>query len=89
MNQERWNRFSAREQLLHIGSALLRAAAFEHDDASGFRHALLEADTLSEATLADPKWEPRAYLIRGLKSEIKKFSSGERTDSIKALYDAL
>ncbi len=88
MKQERWNTVPKREQLLHMGAAILRAASFQKSDPKKFFASLREAEQLLLLSIADPKWSGNPWLPR-FHAELNEFARGERTDSIKILYEAL
>ncbi len=55
MEQGRWNTIPKREQLLHVGAAILRAASFQKSDRVKFLISLREAEELTALTIGDPK----------------------------------
>lgn len=78
MKIERWQTFQKRDQLLHIGAAILRASHWQGKDDKLFRLSLEEALKLADLCIQDNKWQ----------DELEKFSSDERQENVKILYQA-
>ncbi len=89
MELERWLTFSKRDQLLMIGSEIMRAQVWQAKDEEKFSGALERGLALVNLTLRDPKWAEDMPMIEGLRDEILKFSRHERVDDIQILYAAL
>ncbi len=89
MTIERWQTFSKHNQLLNIGSAIMRASNWQDKDKEKFLMAVEEALKLLELSKEDPKWEARLYALDYLRIQIEKFKRAERKDNIKILYQVL
>ena len=89
MDISRWQTFSKHDQLLHIGAEILRAAAYQKQDQKKFKFFLSRAIELTELTDQDPKWRNFVISPSTIKSELEKFHRGEKTESIKIIYQAL
>ena len=89
MNLDRWTTFTKSQQLLMIGSEIMRAQVWQGKDDEKFRGAIERGLTLADLTLRDPKWAEDAPMIEGLRDEMGKFLNHERTDDIQILYAAL
>jgi hypothetical protein len=85
---ERWREVPMRDQLLHIGAAISRAASLQGNERL-FKMCLDEARHLADLTLRDERWQERRDMLAGFRAELEKFYTGERTESVQALYDAL
>lgn len=85
ITQERWQQFSMRDQVGHIGAELFRASR-----ASGHeREELLERTLeLIDLSLNDPKRKQEAFQFLVLRNEVARSYIGENVD-LAALYDAL
>ena len=89
MELNRWQKFKKREQLLMIGSEFLRAKNWQEKDNEKFISALWRALELIDLTLADLKWKKDSRILLGLRDEVAKFYSADRTDDVVLLYNAL
>jgi len=89
MNLDRWQTFTKSQQLLMIGSEIMRAQVWQGKDEEKFGGALERGLALVDFTLKDPKWSGDIAMIEGLRDEMRKFSDHERTDNISILYAAL
>lgn len=85
---QRWKAIPLREQLLHIGAAILRAAEFEIGDRHNFLAALKEATYLATLSKDDPQWDQYPEVIPYLLSRFKEYERGEAT-GIAVLWQAL
>lgn len=89
MTLDRWKNFTKREQLLTIGSEFMRAKNWQGKDRGKFVLALERSLQLIDLTLEDLKWKDALAVIMGLKYEVAKFHTLERTDDVSFLYRAL
>lgn len=89
MEKKRLETFSKSQQLLVVGSELVRAGVWQNKDREKFISALERALGLVDSILNDRKWEGQTRMILGLREEIAKFYIGKRTDDILMLYHAL
>ena len=89
MTQERWNSFTKNQQLLMIGSEIMRAKIFQKKDSRLFLGTIERAFPLIDFCLEDPKWQDDRYVIITLREELGKFRAGKRTDPIEILYQNL
>jgi len=89
MKPERWQTFSRHDQLLNIGSAIMRASNWQNKDKEKFVMAIQEALQLLKLTITDQKWVKYRYALEYLEAELEKFERGERKDNIEILYQAL
>jgi hypothetical protein len=89
MDLNRWENFNKRQQLLMIGSEIIRAKTWQGQDREKFLLALERALELIDLTLSDEKWKNNLQMILGLREEIAKFYTAQRTDNISLLYNAL
>jgi hypothetical protein len=89
MDLNRWQNFNKRQQLLMIGSEIIRAKTWQDQDRKKFLLALERALELIDLTLSDEKWKNNLQMILGLREEIAKFYTAQRTDNISLLYNAL
>jgi len=89
MKLERWVTFSKREQLLMIGSEIMRANVWQHKDEEKFLGALERGMHLIKLCQLDEKWQNAKAMLAGLQEEFQKFSAKSRVDDISVLYRAL
>jgi hypothetical protein len=89
MELNRWENFNKREQLLTIGAEFMRAKVWQEKDKDKFLSALERALELINITLRDAKWENNPQMILGLRDEVSKFYSLQRTDDVSFLYNVL
>ena len=89
MELNRWQKFEKREQLLMIGSEFLRAKNWQKKDNEKFISALWRALELIDFTLLDLKCKNDSRILLGLRDEVAKFYSADRTDDAVLLYNAL
>ncbi len=86
---ERWKTFSRREQLLHVGSEIVRAEGWQGKNEENFHAMLRRATTLVDYCLQDAKWDTRRDMLLGLRDELTQYNSGMKKESIEQLYNAL
>ena len=89
MNLDRWETFPKSQQLLMIGSEIMRAKVWQGKDEEKFLGALARGTRLIELCQGDKKWESAKAMLAGLREEFQKFSTKSRTDDISILYRAL
>lgn len=89
MELNRWQKFNKREQLLMIGSEFLRARTWQKKDQEKFISALWRALELIDLTLSDQKWKNDYRILLGLRQEVTRFYSADRTDDVALLYNAI
>lgn len=89
MNLDRWKTFSKSQQLLMIGSEIIRAKVWQRKDDEKFRNALARGMRLTELCQSDEKWQSTKAMLVGLQEEFQKFFNKSRTDDISILYRAL
>jgi hypothetical protein len=89
MDINRWKNFNRHQQLLIIGSELMRAKTWQGKDQEKFLLALERALELIDLTLNDSNWKENIRMILGLREEVAKFYTAQRTDNISSLYNAL
>ncbi len=89
MELSRWQNFSKREQLLMIGSEIMRADVWESKDNDKFKSALERAIVLVDLTLKDSKWRDGLAILITLKDELSKLHRGTSEIKAKTLYLAL
>lgn len=89
MTQDRWDSFSTREQLLMIGSEILRAKRWQEESRENFHGALERAFLLIDLTLNDKRWRSRLPMLLWLRQELAKYYLGQASDDIGILYTAL
>ena len=89
MELARWKTFSKHDQLLMIGSEIMRAGTWQRKDEEKFTSALERAFALVDLSLTDSKWGNMRYPLLFLRSELAEFYAAERTDDIVSLYNAL
>jgi len=89
MELNRWQKFNKREQLLMVGSEFMRAKTWQKKDNEKFISSLWRALELIDLTLSDSKWKKDSRILLGLREEVAKFYSTDRTDDVALLYNAL
>ena len=89
MTQDRWNIFTKSQQLLMIGSEIMRAKVWQKENPLLFKEALERAFSLLDFSLEDPKWNKSRYSLLVLREELGKFYIGARVDNIDSLYQIL
>jgi hypothetical protein len=89
MELNRWKNITKQQQLLTIGAEFMRAKAWQGKDQEKFLSALERALELIDLALADPKWKNNLQMILGLREEVSKFYTAQRTDNVSLLYNAL
>ena len=89
MKLERWVTFSKREQLLMIGSEIMRANVWQRKDDEKFLGALERGMHLIKLCQLDEKWQNAKAMLAGLQEEFQKFSTKSRVDDTSVLYRAL
>jgi hypothetical protein len=89
MELNRWQKFNKREQLLMVGSEFIRAKNWQRKDNEKFVSALWRALELIDLTLSDSKWKNDSRILLGLREEVAKFYSADRTDDVALLYNTL
>jgi len=89
MELSRWEKFNKSQQLLMIGSEFLRAKTWQYNDQEKFSSALERALELIDLTLSDSKWKDNLRILLGLREEVVKFYTAQRTDDVSLLYNAL
>ena len=87
MDLKRWQSFSLGEQLLMIGSEIMRAKTWQNKDRQKFLSALERAFNLIDLSLANYK-SKNSYMFLLLRQEIAKFYAGELNYNIEKLYHA-
>ena len=89
MTVNRWKTFSKSQQLLMIGSEIMRAKVWQNKNEQNFAAALERGRKLVELSLADAQWKDSKPMLVGLEQELKNFAVKTRTDDIGTLYRAL
>ena len=89
MDIERWKLFPKTQQLLMVGSEIMRARVWQGKDGEKFKMALERGLDLLDLTIGDEQWKGRYGMLLWLRNEIGKFYIGLRQDDIGLLYDAL
>lgn len=89
ISQERWNTLLKREQLLHIGSEIMRAKVWQKKEQKHFINALHQGIALIGLSLNDPKWQPEQDILKGLRNEMECLISGTAIYDVEILYNAL
>lgn len=88
MDLKRWQSFSLREQLLMIGSEIIRAKTWQNKDREKFISALERALNLIDLSLENYRFEKNPYLFLWLRQELAKFYIGQSYYDIEKLYQA-
>ena len=89
MTIERWMSFSKSQQLLMIGSEIMRAKNWQDKDKEKFLLALERALELIDLSLTDQRWYNAFSIVLWLRQEIAKFFIGLAKYDIEILYKAL
>ncbi len=89
ITQERWQSFSKSQQLLMIGSEIIRAKVWQGKDSEKFKFALEQALELLDLSLSDARWKGSFYMLLWLREELAKYYLGQETRDIGILYNAL
>lgn len=89
MTLERFKNFSKNQQLLMLGSEIMRAKTWQNKDNNNFILNLERAFELIDLTIADPKWQEQIYNLFYLRSKIAEFYAGLDKSDIEILYKAL
>jgi len=89
MTVNRWKTFSKSQQLLMIGSEIMRAKVWQNKNEQNFAAALERGRKLVELSFADVQWKDSKPMLVGLQQELKNFAAKTRTDDIGILYRAL
>lgn len=89
MTPERWTTFSKSQQLLMVGSEIMRAKVWQGKDENNFRAALERGLELIDLCKKDSKWNNAQAMLLGLQQEFNNFAAKTRTDDISILYRAL
>jgi len=89
MDQNRWNDFSKREQLLTIGAEFMRANVWQQKSRQNFSLALERALELIDLTISDEKWKDNLSMLFVLREIVAEFYIFKRQEDISFLYNAL
>ena len=89
MDQNRWNDFSKREQLLTIGAEFMRAKVWQQKSRQNFSLALERALELIDLTISDEKWKDNLSMLFVLREIVAEFYIFKRQEDISFLYNAL
>jgi len=89
MDQNRWNDFSKREQLLTIGAEFMRAKVWQQKSRQNFSLALERALELIDLTISDEKWKDNLSMLFVLRGIVAEFYIFKRQEDISFLYNAL
>ena len=89
MDQNRWNDFSKREQLLTIGAEFMRANVWQQKSRQNFSLALERALELIDLTISDEKWKDNLSMLFVLRGIVAEFYIFKRQEDISFLYNAL
>lgn len=87
--QERWKAFSRAQQLLHIGSEIMRAKGWQGKNEENFHLTIQRAIALVDYCVVDTKWNARRDMLLGLRDELMQYDAGLKKNSITQLYNAL
>ena len=88
MTQDRFETFSKSQQLLMIGSEIMRAKVWQNKNQDNFLSALERGLELVDFSLADPKWRDQTYILIFLRNKISEFYAGLASYDIETLYKA-
>ncbi len=81
---------SRHEQILSVGSAVLRADFWrKNNNTAAMKDAILEALGILDILMTDEKWQEADYMISGLKSELEHQNSSDSHDGLEKIYNAL
>lgn len=90
MDHTRFETFTKSRQIACIGSELMRAHVWQKPgEGKNFSGALERALELTDQALNDKKWNDNIRMVLGLRDEIAKFYTRQRTDDIINLYHML
>ena len=89
MDINRWKNFSKHQQLLMIGSELMRAKTWQGRDQEKFLSALERALELIDLTISDIKWRNNLQMMLDFRNVTAEFFCFKRSDDISLLYNAL
>lgn len=89
MELSRWKTFEKRQQLLMIGSELMRAATWQYRDNSKFALALERGLSLVDFSLSDEQWRNNISMLLWLRQEMAEFYISKHTYTISRLCRAL
>lgn len=89
MTINRWKTFTKSQQLLMVGSEIMRAKAWQGVDEGLFQGALERTFPLVDLCLEDKKWQDQQLSLLTLRDELGKFYVGQRKDSVELLYHTL
>ena len=85
---DRWKTIPLREQLLHIGAAILRAAEMETKSREHFLASLEEAIHLATLSRQDSQWQQYPDAMPHLLSRLNEYKQGKAT-GVAVLWQAL
>ncbi len=88
MDLSYWQKFEKRQQILMIGSELLRAKEWQDKDKKNFLFALEQAINLLDLTVSDKRWKNYLQSLLGLRDELANIYVGGKT-KIEVLYQSL
>ncbi len=89
MTQERFNTFLKSQQLLMIGSEIMRAKVWQNKNQDNFLSALERGLELIDFSLADSKWKNNLFVLLYLRDKISEFYVGLAKYNIEILYQSL
>lgn len=89
MELSRWKTFEKRQQLLMIGSELMRAMTWQYRDNSKFVSAIERGLSLVDLALSDEQWKNNFAMLLFLRQEMAAFYISKHTRDISYLYRAL
>lgn len=85
---ERFKTFSKSQQLLMIGSEIMRAKVWQNKNQDNFISVLERGLELIDFSLADPKWKTNLFILLFLRDKISEFYVGLARYNIETLYQA-
>ncbi|PIU99208.1 hypothetical protein COS59_00960 [Candidatus Wolfebacteria bacterium CG03_land_8_20_14_0_80_36_15] len=89
MTQERFNTFLKSQQLLMIGSEIMRAKVWQNKNQDKFLSALERGLELIDFSLAASKWKNNLFVLLYLRDKISEFYVGLAKYNIEILYQSL
>lgn len=89
MTQERFNTFLKSQQLLMIGSEIMRAKVWQNKNQDNFLSALERGLELIDFSLAASKWKNNLFVLLYLRDKISEFYVGLAKYNIEILYQSL
>lgn len=89
ISQERWQRFSKKEQMMHIKAEIARAKNWQNQDKSKFLSALERALELIDSSLDDNRWQDQRSMLFWLREQLSKFYLGRETHGLEVLCAGL